>query len=66
MANYCIQGNIRPVLFSPLSPSVSEDEFKTGRTPMSQTIFLYTSLYTTLSGRIQVRAKPFASGKGQK
>lgn len=45
----CIQGNICPVLFSPLSPLMSVGELKIGRTSMSH----YLSINTTLSGRIQ-------------
>lgn len=41
---YCIQGNIHPVLFSPLSPSLPASKFKTERIPMSQTIFPYSQL----------------------
>lgn len=37
---YCIQGNIHPVLFLPVSPWLPVDEFKTGRIQMSQIISL--------------------------
>lgn len=40
MNKYCIQGNICPILFSPLSPLMSEGEVKTGRTPISQIVSL--------------------------
>lgn len=53
-----------PDLFSPLSPSLSTDEFKTGRIMMSQTISLKTHLY--MSGQVQNRAKLFARVEGQK
>lgn len=33
---YCKQGNILPVLFSPVSPSLSTGKFKTVRIPISQ------------------------------
>lgn len=40
MNKYCIQWDICPILFSPLSPLMSEGEVKTGRTPMSQIVSL--------------------------
>lgn len=59
-------GNIqmnRNIFFSPLSSSLSADELKNGRIPMSQNNM---SLNTTTSWRIQDGAKPFASKEGRK
>lgn len=58
-------GNIqmnRNIFFSPLSSSLSADELKNGRIPMSQNNL---SLNTTTSWRIQDGAKPFASKEGR-
>lgn len=41
---YCIQGNIRTLLISPLSPSLSLGKYKIWRFPLSETIFLYSQL----------------------
>lgn len=42
---YCIQGNLHPRLFSPLSPSLSAGKFKSGEIPISQIISLFTQLH---------------------
>lgn len=42
---YCIQGNLQPRLFSPLSPSLSAGKFKSGEIPISQIISLFTQLH---------------------
>lgn len=49
--------------FSPLSPSLSVDECKTGR---PKNVSNYLSLITTMSGRMQDGAKHFASEEWQK
>lgn len=59
-------GNIqmnRNIFYSPLSSSLSADELKNGRIPMSQNNL---SLNTTTPWRIQDGAKPFASKEGRK
>lgn len=50
------------VLFLPLSPSLLTGEFKTGLIRMDQIIFFNISV----SGRIQLEAKPLTSIEGRK
>jgi hypothetical protein len=55
---YCIKGNIRPVLFSPILPSLSVCEFKAGRIYQDRTLSLILIFFKDNSLLIRNRTTP--------
>lgn len=59
----CILGNICPLLFLPLSPSLSMGELKTGQIQMAQIISLKTQLWPCWLSEFLDETKLFESGE---
>lgn len=67
---YCIQGNVRPLLFSPHSSSLSEGEFKVGQINSQKFFNYFVDLkeppFLHVSGRIQTVQNHLQAKKGEK